>query len=111
MTAAPANEWTAIAESAVRRAVQLAMQRVLSEDEAVLAAMAELEERRASVTTKERQEAENARLLARHDELVARGRGHNAAMMVAREFGEPHEWETIADRIRRLRARREKRAA
>lgn len=110
MADAPTHDESAIVESAVRRAWQLAMKRAMTEDDAVALIAAALDEKRATITTKAAEAAEGARLLARHDELEPR-HGCNAAMIVAREFGEPHQWETIADRIRRLRAKRAKKAA
>jgi len=106
MTAPPdQNELRA----AVERALRLAMSGAVTLDVAVASVLSATEERRLSITTKQREAAEGARLLARYDELLARGLGRKAAMKVAREFGQPHEWETIADRVRRLRANREKR--
>ena len=107
MTAALSDD-RAIVESAVRRAWQLAMKRAMTEDDAVALIAAAFEEKRATVTTKEAEAAEGARLLARHDELVARGKGCHAAMITAREFAEPHEWATVAKRIGRLRAARDR---
>jgi hypothetical protein len=95
--------------AAIERAVRHAAAGMMTIDVAVAAVLAATEERKVAVTTKEREKAEGARLLARHDELVGRGHArHNVPMMVAREFGEPHEWETIADRVRRWRATRKK---
>ena len=103
----PSDEMTATIE----RIIDQAVAGRLAKNAAVAAITSAMRDRRAAVTTKEREAAEGERLLSRYDELVARGRGRNAAMLVARESGEPHEWETIADRIRRLRSRRAKRSS
>jgi hypothetical protein len=102
-----ADELRAVLERAFRQVVSGQS----TVDVAIAAVLAEVEEQSLSVTTKQREKAEGDRLLARYDELIARGHAHKAAMIVAREFGQPHEWETIADRVRRLRARRKKCAA
>ena len=92
--------------SAVERILRQVAAGAMAVDAALVSVLAATGEAAVSVNTKERERAEGQRLLARYDELVERGRGRNAAMIVAKEFGQPHEWETIADRVRRLRANR-----
>ena len=67
---------------------------------AVAVAITAVDERTTTIKVKERERAEGEQLMARHDELIAKGRApHIVRMLVAKEFGEPHEWETIADRV------------
>ncbi|MDR3449505.1 MAG: hypothetical protein P4M15_07150, partial [Alphaproteobacteria bacterium] len=60
LQAVPFDDWNAVAESAVRDAVRRAMKGVLTEDQAVAAVAAVIDERRATVTTKAREAAEGA---------------------------------------------------
>ena len=92
--------------AAIERAVAQVATGRMTQALAVAAIAAAVTEARLDVTTKERERAEGQRLLARYDEIAARIGHRAAAMRTAKEFGRPHEWETIADRIRRLRAKR-----
>lgn len=109
MTAALSDSWAAAAESAVRRAVRLAMQDPLSEDEAVKSAMAALFESKLSTMTQRRQAEERVSMLAKYDELVATAGGHfaDAVGIVARRFAEqPSDRENLERRLRRAIANR-----
>ena len=105
------DDWSASVEGTVRRIVRLTKAGQLTEDEAVGAHLETFRIQRASVTTKQTEAQVGRQLIARYDELIAQGRGCGAAMMVARELGEPHEWTTIVKRLYRLRDARKKRAA
>jgi len=92
--------------AAIERAVAQVVTGRMTQALAVAAIAAAVTEARLDITTKERERAEGQRLLARYDEIAARCGHRSAAMLTAKEFGHPHEWETIADRIRRLRSKR-----